>query len=1037
MIYRITSLIFFFFLTIFVKAQKQESIALSHEVLLHNREDEWLLSSVSTFEGGVIGCGAIKSIQAGKGLDAYFLSINKNGKVNWRHSFGGSYNDVATTVNILNNGQIIIGGLSHKSKSILPIHEHTTSWIKCKNNFGDETIWEKTWDKEKASPKIFSILISTFNGNIYTIGSQNERLWITCMDDKGNTIFDNVYSKNFKDLNIINLKGVVDQEGNLICLGTAELYPSDKKIPILTKITPDGEIVFSEKYPDENIVDIGSIVQVSENQVAISFTLSKNKGEFFYGLININSPKKYVQSKDFGTDYGIDEAKDLIKLDENKILYLGQTTSQKRGAIKKDLFIKLMNTKGEYLSNVSPFYGDKLEDLGERLLYGNDGKIWICGSKDNGNSLYSNYDFYFAETNSLTEEKPKSQKLNIFMQDSSYTELRLKNKEEGYFYIIVENKEAEKVQNLKIKTECSGSNDISFPDIHLINAIEPGKKQTIPLRFVIGKNQKPSVINIKSTIVINNEILGEKNFKINVEEKESTNIDMVSYNCMNTLGDEPRVGDEIKLTVLLTNKGSQLLKNIHYKWKSQDDVSLLNEIEGDIADIMTGASKAVTLSAKTTSTSNEVLSFNLILTDNDNFIKVIPVSCTLQKAKPIQPIVEIKQDEQRPRANEVQEAKPSTGKVKVELYVSWLDANVVVNHFKQEYEVSAIAHSSQKLNVEDFRVVINGDTISYKGTKMGETDLIVEEEKSGEYETRFISKINLAPGKNKVNVLATLGDLTKSTKDKSIQYTPQDKGKLYILSIGVPDQTGRLKYTQKDALDFAQIFKSQDKNFFGDLDITTLTAFDSTKTEIIEKKITEYSRRTLANANPEKDVFMMFISSHGFEDNNKFKIQASNFNEDSKRSTSLDFQEDILAKLEEINCKKFVFIDACKSGSIAEDYIGRKDVDFSYSTALEKLSKASNNTRIIASCSSKEFSFEDESWQNGAFTKGLKDLLQNNTDMISLDINHDNALSMKEILPNLRKKVAIMVMDKKGKYQTPSMPSGQENEDVPIFGVKF
>jgi hypothetical protein len=285
--------------------------------------------------------------------------------------------------------------------------------------------------------------------------------------------------------------------------------------------------------------------------------------------------------------------------------------------------------------------------------------------------------------------------------------------------------------------------------------------------------------------------------------------------------------------------------------------------------------------------------------------------------------------------------------------------------------------------------------------------------------------------------LASIENDSKSTSQIELDYLPQEKGKLFVLSIGVPDASGRLKYTQKDARDFANLFMNQKNSLYSEVEETILTSYDSTKAEVIAANINNYCKRKLRGFNSKKDAFILFLSSHGYEDENKkFRIQCSNFNEDSKRLTTIDYIEDIINELKNLDCKKYVFVDACKSGSVIDEVIGRKDVDFSYSTALEKINNSSNDIRIVSSCSKEEYSYEDDKWENGAFTKGLKEILSNINKCKELDVNKDNTISLKELIPALQLKVSKMVLDTKGKLQNPTMPKIQEFEDVPLFGIQ-
>ena len=75
--------------------------------------------------------------------------------------------------------------------------------------------------------------------------------------------------------------------------------------------------------------------------------------------------------------------------------------------------------------------------------------------------------------------------------------------------------------------------------------------------------------------------------------------------------------------------------------------------------------------------------------------------------------------------------------------------------------------------------------------------------------------------------------------------------------------------------------------------------------------------------------------------------------------------------LDKIKCHKLVFIDACHSGA-AKGSKGTIDAE-----SLLKLSRAAVGTTTITSCRSDEQSYEDNDWENGAFTEALMEASNN------------------------------------------------------------
>ena len=56
---------------------------------------------------------------------------------------------------------------------------------------------------------------------------------------------------------------------------------------------------------------------------------------------------------------------------------------------------------------------------------------------------------------------------------------------------------------------------------------------------------------------------------------------------------------------------------------------------------------------------------------------------------------------------------------------------------------------------------------------------------------------------------------------------------------------------------------------------------------------------------------MVFISSHGFMQENKLYLKAANFDVSNKERSSISYNL-MMKKLNDVSCKRLVFIDACR-----------------------------------------------------------------------------------------------------------------------------
>jgi hypothetical protein len=251
----------------------------------------------------------------------------------------------------------------------------------------------------------------------------------------------------------------------------------------------------------------------------------------------------------------------------------------------------------------------------------------------------------------------------------------------------------------------------------------------------------------------------------------------------------------------------------------------------------------------------------------------------------------------------------------------------------------------------------------------------------------------------------------------------EDQPSLYMLSIGT---LTNLEYTAKDARDFAEMYRSSQSastGIFQNVSIDLLSGIDATTNEI-KGRIEELNIKRQQGIIKPQDLIIVFVSSHGFIHDGNLRIQGDDYDPSRKRTTSISFKDDIMAVLDEIYCKKLVFVDACHSGAGSKYNIA----DLNYE--IEKLNKISTGVTTFVSSQGDELSYEDDSWKNGAFTEAIIKGLQG----AEADRDRNFIVTVDELYQYLSKEVPKMVMDKKGKPQNPKLISNDLG-DVAIYFI--
>ncbi len=393
---------------------------------------------------------------------------------------------------------------------------------------------------------------------------------------------------------------------------------------------------------------------------------------------------------------------------------------------------------------------------------------------------------------------------------------------------------------------------------------------------------------------------------------------------------------------------------------------------------------------------------------------------TTPQTESINVVDEVKTESQ----NVHQEADVSYVKDDAQLNIFWFSPNpdeLPEKGMYAEDEMLTIklkAFSSHPLDANNFTVHING--LPAKSYKFNEVQLT-----GGPHHFTYINTVKLEPDVNRIKVRISNDAGSQFSRELKVIFNPR-KPDLHVLSIG--PKTVNLKYTEKDAGDFASMFSGQagpeENKIFANVYLQKLTGEKATTNEI-RGMLEEY----LYNQDVQpKDMMLLFVSSHGFMEGDDFRIHGSDYNPLRRRSTSVSFKDDITEHLSKIDCKKLIFIDACHSGGAREDVMNIND-------AIKQVSQKQNISLTFTSSSQNQLSYEDESWDNGAFTKALIDGMQRG----KADENGDKIVTVKELSDYVKTSVREMVRSLKNELQEPSFINDDNKgveRNLPIYVIE-
>lgn len=255
-----------------------------------------------------------------------------------------------------------------------------------------------------------------------------------------------------------------------------------------------------------------------------------------------------------------------------------------------------------------------------------------------------------------------------------------------------------------------------------------------------------------------------------------------------------------------------------------------------------------------------------------------------------------------------------------------------------------------------------------------------------------------------------------------VNFSPH-RPNVHLLAVGT--QTN-LDYTINDAQDFAKLYENQSSkkggNLYNTVNASILIGEKATAFNIkgsIEQLETKFNNGGIGN----NDLIVLYLSSHGFIDGNgNLRIQGDDYDSGKRRTTSVSYEADIVDVLSLIPCKKLIFIDACYSG-------GSKGDNGEVDRKIRELSEKRGFTTIVSSQGT-EASYEDDVWQNGAFTEAIVEGLHN----ARADEDNNRLITINELWHYIRDRVPRLVERVKNKPQHPDLLRNDLG-DAAIFSI--
>jgi len=201
---------------------------------------------------------------------------------------------------------------------------------------------------------------------------------------------------------------------------------------------------------------------------------------------------------------------------------------------------------------------------------------------------------------------------------------------------------------------------------------------------------------------------------------------------------------------------------------------------------------------------------------------------------------------------------------------------------------------------------------------------------------------------------------------------------LNILAVGVgtyKDPGLKLRFPAKDARDVTEVFRRQQNGLYANVQVTLLTDAQATRNKVME------ALRQVRDHSDPAGVTLVFISGHGLTNTSQSSYCFLPYDAGVDPEVNLIDGREIRDTLNGADGKVILFLDTCHAGNVMGGGQLRGLEDLIHLTRLiNELSSAQNGVTVFSSSTGRQLSLESADWENGAFTRALKEGLGGKAD---------------------------------------------------------
>ena len=1019
---------FLFTLLISLSLQAQ-SARIEWKETFGGKAEDVILDVIQSTNGDIIAVGSTESNTKGGKDGLLIISDFKTGKAIHKRNIGGKQDDEILGVVQKKDGTLMLAGYT-KSKG----KGNEDGWLIHADIKGN-ILWEKTFGASQNDQ--FTAITTDARDLVIVAGFLSDQkqgdVWMLIFDDE-NTVWESEFGNGELD----KVQAIATtRENDFVFTGTTKKSKRRKAGDAwLVKTDKKGNEKFRKYYGGDDWDEALDVINTVDNGFAIAgLTRSKGNGDLDMWLIKADIDGHKEWDKTYGGS-DADFANSIIQTYDYGFALFGASKSHTSGA--RQFKMSLVQTNERGLEINQRYYGGNKEDEGKSIFQLYDGSLLMAGlTSSEGAGADDAWIQRTAISKFRSNEGTKSQNNQWF----DFTDVKLvTNSETGelsagenaYLTFDVFNKTQTNLigvqAEVKAKVQVSG---LSYWENIYVGHLAPGRSKTITVPITTNDQLQSGSSEFDISLKQNQNVLQSTVATIGSKSFLPATLAFAGHQFITNTNRNASASYRTTLKVNIKNVGEESAESIQVKFIPKNGVKAISKTKFSVDFLRPGAA--------------HMAFFDFLVNNTEDYQNgEIPVECIViesSRQKEITQTFEFKIDQPQLNNTAPISARSNTEMVWISPNPDEFD-NTSFASDKEFIDIKIKAVSDQPLKAKDFTVFLNNT--SQDGSKFDEEDLSKPRRSGARYTHTYTNRILLNKGENIVEVEVTneLGE-TRTIPIK-VNFAPQ-RANLHILAIGPTHKD--LQYTGKDARDFAAAFTNQDNRLFEKIFVRTLSNENETDQTSVMRAMKDLQIKYESDVEDkisDNDLLMIFISSHGKKDGKSFKILTSGYSPLYAEFSTIDYEKNIIQYLSNINCKKMVLIDACNSGSAYAMLGSKAGVDDGMSKALHTIITTNPGVSTITSCQKYELSYEDEAWQNGAFTEAILEAFENKvfTDgqgkKHTPDADRDYVITIGELSSYLKARVPHLVNSTKPDAPTGQIPHITANQlgmEFPIYSL--